>query len=345
MKERLYGFYRAKVTEVNIDQNRYGAIRVFIPDIMDKDTVKSVDKSFSENRSGIVAYPANTPLGGYDLMSPGSYYCNSVYVPPKDSYVWIFFEGGDPSKPFYFSAFKYRVAMLPPEHIGVADPSKVYTIIKSTEGRSIIVSDSSDHARVEITGKRRKLPLPPSGNPLSSYETKDNMTVILIEETEGKEQVLIETYQGDHIKLSIEDRTLEIDVEKGIDIKSKGSINIQSEDTINIQAVNDVYITSLKGSVEITNSKGGIELSSDGCNINMQGKCNINSNDEMSISAKKATLNGDTDIKGQLTLSQDYQVSSDSSIPVSDEGSGGGSGGGQGGGGGGLGGGMGGGGA
>jgi len=294
-KDKLLGFYRAKVVEVDIERNKYGAVRVFIPDIMESETVKKSDPSFNESKSGIIAYPANDPLGGYNMDDISSAYCTTVYVPPKGSWVWVFFEGGDPARPFYFSAFKYRASELPPENKNVVFPHKVYTIIKTGEGRSIIVSDTPEHARVEITGKRRLLPLPPTGNPASSYTIEGNMTTILLEETPGSEQVLVKTYKGDYLKLSIEKRTLDIYIESDISIQTKGNITVQADGNIDVQSKQNININANSN----INTQSG-----ESTNITAVGSVNINSNGPGKISIGggfQALFNSDVYVRGSST--------------------------------------------
>jgi len=259
-------FLRARVTEVNIEKNRYGAVRVFIPDLMvegvdfdwsgdvhtgvgkehncqcednpicmdrvygwvdengepveyadrefkpeiefpdgkseswivaeeeqtgmlyDKweygvDGEYQVDDESKEKPYGILAYPANSPVGGYNANDNCSHYQTTVYTPLKGEWVWVFFEGNNTAHCFYFAAFKYRHAPLPWENRGIREPNRSYTLIKTKMGRSIVVCDSRDKQRIEIMGKKRFLhpssggvPFP-EGDLWSTYaidEFKDN---------------------------------------------------------------------------------------------------------------------------------------------------------------------------
>src|SRR5574343_26775 len=83
-KGKYFGMYRARVVEVDVaddgEKNKFGAVRVFIPDVH----VEGENPDTDPNKSGVLAYPANTFCGGYNDEDPEktSYYCSSVIVPP-----------------------------------------------------------------------------------------------------------------------------------------------------------------------------------------------------------------------------------------------------------------------
>jgi len=168
-----HGNYRAKVTEVDIDDNEYGAIRVFVPALMFVDKMKLMHDDFDEATWGSIAYPANNPIGGYNDkdQDQDSFYQSSMMVPLKNSWVWIFFEGGDPNRPFYTGAFQFRNSKVPPENRGLEESHKAYTLCKTHSGRSIILCDSEDQQRVEICGKKRFIEGDdPAGDDISPYQ-------------------------------------------------------------------------------------------------------------------------------------------------------------------------------
>lgn len=264
----FFGFYRAKVVDANpADFNLYGGIRVFIPDLH----IEGIDPNFDEN-DGLIAYPANSPLGGRNSEDDDkeSFYQGTVYTPQKNSYVWIFFEKGDPNRPYYFASFNARLSELPPENTLATEPHKVYTIIKSTAGRTIIVSDSDGDERVELTGKKRTLSgNDPAGNDSSTYTIDDNQTTIWLDERDGSEKLLIKTYKGDYINLNIEERELNFDFNGNINIKCDKKISIECDDNFEVKAkdiklestrdthvkTNSSYICSSKSSIHINTKK------------------------------------------------------------------------------------------
>lgn len=252
------GRYRAKVTEVDIEGDEYGAIRVIVPDIH----LEEIDEELDINDNGMLAYPANNNLGGYNEENENSYYACNYFTPLLGSYVMIEFEGGDISHPYYTGPWQGQVSKLPPEMSSVDEPHKVYIPIKSASGRSIIVCDSEDQERVEITGKKRTLDDSegPQGNSQSVYEIEGNQTVILLDERKGKEKLLIKSHKGDYINFDIENRKLHfefdgdiniktngkfsLDAEEGIEIKSNQSLAIESSQNLHILSNNNIFIKS-----------------------------------------------------------------------------------------------------
>ena len=254
-------FRRAKVTEVDIDKNAYGAVRVFIPDLMI--ALKDTDSSYDEEIMGIIAYPANSVFGGYNKMDKDkeSDYAASVYVPRKGSWWWVFFEGGDENKPYYFAPCQREFAMLPPENRGVTTPHAVYTIIKSHEGRAIVVSDSPDVARTEMTGKKRSITGGPEGDTASVLKIDGNQTIICINEADGADQVLIHSHNGNFINLDNKTGKLNIKVSGDIHIQAGGTIFMEGKAGVNIKSGGKANI---QGSAINLKSGGNLSLQSSG---------------------------------------------------------------------------------
>lgn len=252
--KQYYGFHRARVVDPHPSELwKYGAVRVFIPDFMSTlvsghtlvGSNSSESESIDEHKNGLIAYPANNPIGGRnnegnDQDSHGQ---GCVYIPPKNSYVWVFFEGGNLEKPYYFSAFDSRNAELPPEQTLVNDSHKVYTILRTHQGRTICVSDDEDSQRIEITGKKRQLDSSnPSGDSSSTYTIDGNMTTILLDERSGKEKLLIRTYNGDFLHIDIDQRKLQAKFENGIIFETNGKFSIKA-DSIHMNSDGDTKIT------------------------------------------------------------------------------------------------------
>jgi hypothetical protein len=221
---RVLGIYRAKVVD-NKDPEKFGRVKVWIPALM---------QNIDENK-GLWARAANNPVGGRnEKEGEDSYYFGTCYIPRKNSYVLVFFEGGNINRPYYFASLELESAKVLPENQLGTNYEDKWTIIKSHEGRCIVVSDDSDDARVEITGKKRKLKGGPSGDTDSVYVIDTNQTTILLDERPGKEKILIRTYKGDFININVEKRDLDIKFAGDINIQSTGTISIQSSKKLNI---------------------------------------------------------------------------------------------------------------
>jgi hypothetical protein len=245
------GFYPARVTEVDIDGlKEYGAIRVSLPDLMVEDIGKAGSSNIDLNKNGLIAFPANNPFGGRDpndKETDSHFYGGCVYVPPKGSTVWVFFLYGNLEKPFYWNALNYKYSKLPPEQTSAEEPHKVYTVIKTRQGRTICVSDDENTQRVEITGKKRKLTgKDPAGNSDSTYDIDGNMNTILLDEREGKEKILIKTHKGDYIHIDIDQRKFHMSFENDIIIKTNGIISLDAKKGIDIHTEESAKVTADK---------------------------------------------------------------------------------------------------
>lgn len=251
---RLYGFYRALVVDAH-DPKQTGRVKVHIPDIM-------LDKGWTGQwcDDGLWAHPANNMLGGrntYDTKGPrcnhtDAWYQGQCMIPPKGSHVFLFFEKGDPSRPYYFAAADYgQTKVLPENRVGSAYEKK-WTLFKSRLGRCIVVSDEDNYdGRVEITGKKRTISKTPDGDTKSVFDIDGNQTVFLIDErTGGHEKVLLKDYRGNYIKM-IQDENgindqLHVFMKDDIHIETPKNIFIKAGENIHITAEKNMYITALQ---------------------------------------------------------------------------------------------------
>ena len=143
----IAGIYRAKCVDPK-DPLKSGRIKVWIPKL--NYTKQSEDE-------GIWAYPC-TPFAAPNLEVKNSVSdFGSLMVPPKDSYVFVFFEDNDPSKPRYFGGVVLEGA-IPTENQAGSEYWNKHTVIKTPEKRMIFVSDdSSSDASIIIRGKDRNV--------------------------------------------------------------------------------------------------------------------------------------------------------------------------------------------
>ena len=235
---RQSGFYRAQVVD-NKDKDDYGKVMVYIPDLMPE---------LDSTKDGLWASPANNPMGGLNKEGNAKHhFMGSSYIPAIGSWVWVFFENGRDERPYYFGALDIENSKVLPENRVGTDKYAKWVIFKSNKGRTIVVSDDVDDCRVEITGKKRLLKDLPSGDTTSVYTIPNNQTTILLDEREGKEKLLIQTYLGDFIKIDITNSKLQAQFKSDISIESvTGSISLNAGKDINITAMQNINTTATK---------------------------------------------------------------------------------------------------
>lgn len=227
--EPLYGFYRACVLDNrdrDIDQEgkSYGRVKVHIPSLVKDPTV------------GLWAYPGNNPMGGRNTESGSDKkdsnggkqeFSGSMIVPPNNSWVWVFFENGDPSRPYYFNGVDIKSHEAPPE-IQVntsAKPEERWLVFRSPQGRVIMISDDPDNCRVEITGKKKVAAANSDGH---VYTVVGNQKTILMDDREGKEKILIEDEKGNYVNINTNTDSIDIHANSIIRIDAGAAIYISA---------------------------------------------------------------------------------------------------------------------
>ena len=244
-KTSIYGNWRALVVD-NKDKEKHGRVLVWIPDLMPE-----VDRD-----KGIWARPANNPLGGRNMEGNSDhYYMGSSFIPKKGSWLFIFFEGGNINRPYYFGALDLEnTKVLPENQVGTNYEDK-WTLFKSHKGRAIVVSDddgANGDERVEITGKKRQIKTPPTGDTDSVYTIDGNQTTILFDERNGKEKILIRTYKGDFLHIDIDEQKLQAYFKSDFDLKCDGDFYLTVNGDINIKSLaGDAYVSAASGDINI----------------------------------------------------------------------------------------------
>ena len=257
----LFGIYRALVVTA-VDPEKQGRVKVHIPDLM-------VDEDWGTKKwckDGIWARPANNWIGGrntYDTKGPrcnwqDAWYQGSCMIPPQGTHVFLFFEKGDPSHPFYFAAADYGQTKVLPENRVGSQWWKKWTPIKTRMGRALVFSDDPDDERVEITGKKRHITRTPDGDTKSVFDIScadsvrycstggGNQTTFLIDERPGHEKVLLKDHRGNFIKM-IQDEAgkndqLHIFMHDDIHIETLKNIYVRAHENIHITADKDYYL-------------------------------------------------------------------------------------------------------
>ena len=236
-----YGFYRGKVIDSH-DLKKLGRVKMWIPDLMPEGAAEEMDPCLK----GLWAHPANNAMGGRNLPDmmgdicefDEGWYQGSCLIPPEGSWMWIFFENGDPNWPYYFAAADTGARKVLPENQQGPDWEKKWTIIKTRMGRVILCSDDTDDERVEITGKKRLITNEPDGDDDSVFTIDENQTTILMDERAGHEKLLIRDYRGNYINL----RTNDEGVQDQLHIYMKDDIHIETLKNLYIKTGEDMHI-------------------------------------------------------------------------------------------------------
>jgi len=269
---QLYGFYRAKVVD-NDDKEHFARVLVWIPDVM----------TFLPDTAGLWARPANNPIGGRNEEDgEDNNFMGSSYIPRKGSWCLCFFEGGNINRPYYFGALDLENAKVLPE-IQLGNTNDKWVIFKSHDGRVITISDDPDDARVEITGKKRQITEPPSGDTASVCQIDGNQTTILLDERDGKEKILLRTHKGDFLHIDVDEQKLQAYFKDDIHIESGNNVYITAKEEFHIKA--DLGKMNIGSNADDVNIKAGGKLNSQcggdlninsGGNINEQASQNLN---------------------------------------------------------------------
>ncbi len=238
----IFGNFRAKVVD-NKDKQKFGRVLVWIPDLMPE----------VPDSQGIWARPANNPLGGRNTEGDdGHHYMGTSYIPKKGAWVFVFFEGGNINRPYYFGALDLENTPVLPENQVGSNYENKWTLFKSHEGRVIVISDDPDDARIEIAGKKRQMNTPPTGDTGSVYTIDDNMTTILFDERSGKEKILIRSHKGDFIHFDIDERKIQIQIEDDVQIECKNNFFLTVDEDIDILSrFGNIYIEAESGEINI----------------------------------------------------------------------------------------------
>lgn len=186
--------YQAVVVDVE-DPLKQGRVKVWIPDTM-------IGKGGPDQKKiGLWAMPSNnTFAGNKEAKDKGMDDCGSCIVPPKGSYVTVYFEDGDYSYPRYKAAVNKEVDQaVPVENQYGSQPWKTYTLLKTPEGgRQILLSDDPDNEGIIIRGKYKSRGKRENmGDPRAP---KDSY-YIQIWEKAGEEFMLMKDADGKYLKM------------------------------------------------------------------------------------------------------------------------------------------------
>jgi len=280
-KLSYHDFYRATVID-NKDKEKFGRVKIFIPDLMKED-------KFDDNE-GLWAWPANNPVGGRNKGEKKEgkepkldcHHYGTCYIPADGAFVWVWFESGNPNRPYYMCGLDISHKPVPPENQLGKEWWNKWTIMRSPDGRVIIVSDDPDDERIEITGKKRLYKKEEDDATGSVYTIDENQTVILLDERDGKEKLLIRDYKGNFINLVQKDDTLHVGMKGNLKVKIEKDTHITLEGDVNIHVKGNI---KYKVDGNITREIGGKETSKIG------GSWEVESDDKIAFDGSNIYLN------------------------------------------------------
>ncbi len=156
----FYGKYRGKVTD-NDDPNGLGRIRVKVQDVL------------GDEESGW-ALPA-LPYAGDGV---GLY-----LIPPKDAFVWVEFEHGDPDYPIWTGCFWLSQSTVPTEASG-PDIKLLKTSIAT-----ITIDDSDSDSSITIEKNGLKIVMDTNGIEISNGDNKITLSDASVSVNDGALEV------------------------------------------------------------------------------------------------------------------------------------------------------------
>jgi len=289
LEENQFKLFRAKVIDVE-DPLKLGRVKVWIPDLMYD----------LEDTKGLWALPGNRPFGGGNIdQNDGRKHAGSSYTPEVGDWVFIFFENDNINRPYIFGAVDIEDNPIPPENqLGVQYWNK-WTVIRTTQGRAIWISDddATPDSRVMITGKKRLY------NPDDPYPsvTKiiDNQTVMMIEE-DTINRILHADYKHNYLSINTDEDTIYEYANKHLYIYNPlGSVRIEHDNA--------------SGKITIENSKVKVVIQNSDITINSPGTIHAKvPNAEFKMSSnqiKMETSGASFELNnGQVTLFASEQI-------------------------------------
>lgn len=209
------GKYRGKCVD-NKDPNKSGRIKAWIPHLM----AGKVNES-----EGIWVYPATDYAACNKEASGGVDDCGSLMIPPVGSFVWVFFEAGDPNKGRYEGGCVIE-GQIPTEQQAGAEYWNKHTVIKTPTGRQMLVSDAPEDACVIIRGKDRSK----GARTVKDDPRREDSHEIVVWETAGEKYILSKTGAGHYMVLDETQNLIRIQHPCGsfIEFRPNGDIVIQA---------------------------------------------------------------------------------------------------------------------
>lgn len=143
---KFAGIYRAKVLD-NDDPDKLGRIKVEIyPVLIGEETARSLD-----GVEGIAVDNLPWAVPAMPLFVGAGEGFGGFAIPEEDSFVFIFFEGGDVYQPVYFAEAQTGTKGLPPDRITNYPNRKIF---QTKNGIVIYLDDTEDEEEIKVLHPR-----------------------------------------------------------------------------------------------------------------------------------------------------------------------------------------------
>ena len=214
--------YRAKVIDSNYKHagEAPGAVKVNVEDW----------NADSGRPATIWAYPLNSFFLGSDTGKVKN--AGQCIIPPVGSDVWVAWEdnvkGADNGAiAWYFGSCGFKNnCTIPNENLKSGSPQKVYTLLQTPRGRTILMSDVNGASKIVIKGK---------GTATGPLVENNNMAIVLDESSSNK--ITIQSGNGKQtIVVNKDANTTTITQGNSKIFMDDGNINITTSGTINLKA-------------------------------------------------------------------------------------------------------------
>jgi len=218
---------RAKVVDVK-DPKKRGRVKVWVPDLM----YGKVSES-----EGIWAKPMNSPMSGInDSGDVGKDDCGMCAPPPKDTLVWVYFEDEDFNNAYYVSGLHLDIdESVPVENQQGGKYHDKWVLLKTPQGRVVMLSDDPDDESVIIRGKyKNRGSRTIEGDPRLPKDS----AYIEIWDKSGEEYVIVKDTEGQFFLLDTANSRVRIQH------KSGSYIEMTKDGDIIIQASRDIHLNS-----------------------------------------------------------------------------------------------------
>lgn len=228
-EDRLVGIYRARC-EDNKDPSKSGRVKLFVPEMM-HGSVQSGDGVWALPAS--LSYSANVENGKNGVDD-----CGSCLIPPIGSYVYCFFENGDPNKARYLAGATLSKS-LPTEMEAGSQWYNKDVLSKRPNGGLIMNSNDPSDCGIVLRGPDRSK----GKRSVKSSPLRSDSIQIVIQESNAGSFIRLNDGSGNFILINEGATTIQLHIKTGTDVKlSPSGLDINVQGTTNIKSSGPINI-------------------------------------------------------------------------------------------------------